>query len=119
MRREIDSSVIERARQGDEFALTDVFEFYFKRILNYCKAEIGSLMDVEDVALEVMNVFMSSRLSRFEIGRPVFPYLVKIAHGRCVDRLRKSERDSYKIEFLPMLTEDEAEKYPGIGEDEI
>ena len=54
----------------------------------YCSRMTGSVLDGEDVMQEV--VFEAYRkLDRFEQGRPLSPWLFRIAHNRCIDFLRR------------------------------
>jgi len=54
----------------------------------YCARMTGSVMDGEDVVQEAL--FQAYRkLDTFEDGRPVGPWLFKIAHNRCLDFLRR------------------------------
>lgn len=59
----------------------------------YCARMTGSVMDGEDVVQEAL--FQAYRkLDTFEDGRPLGPWLFKIAHNRCLDFLRRrSVRD--------------------------
>ena len=54
----------------------------------YCARMTGSVMDGEDVAQEAL--FEAYRkLDKFDAGRPLKPWLFRIAHNRCIDFLRK------------------------------
>src|SRR5215831_11165475 len=54
----------------------------------YCARMTGSVMDGEDVVQEAL--FEAYRkLDKFEEGRPLKPWLFRIAHNRCIDFLRR------------------------------
>lgn len=54
----------------------------------YCARMTGSVMDGEDVVQEAL--FEAYRkLDTFDEGRPLKPWLFRIAHDRCIDFLRK------------------------------
>ena len=54
----------------------------------YCSRMTGSVMDGEDVVQEAL--FEAYRkLDKFDDGRPLKPWLFRIAHNRCIDFLRK------------------------------
>ena len=56
----------------------------------YCARMTGSAMDGEDVVQEAL--FQAYRkLDTFEDGRPLGPWLFRIAHNRCIDLLRRRE----------------------------
>jgi RNA polymerase sigma-70 factor (ECF subfamily) len=54
----------------------------------YCARMTGSVMDGEDVVQETL--FEAYRkLDKFDEGRPLKPWLFRIAHNRCIDFLRR------------------------------
>src|SRR5207253_5915111 len=54
----------------------------------YCARMTGSVLDGEDVVQEAL--FEAYRkLDKFDEGRPVKPWLFRIAHNRCIDFLRR------------------------------
>jgi RNA polymerase sigma-70 factor (ECF subfamily) len=54
----------------------------------YCARMTGSVTDGEDVVQE--SLFEAYRnLDRFDEGRPLKPWLFRIAHNRCIDFLRR------------------------------
>src|SRR5215813_1261397 len=54
----------------------------------YCARMTGSVMDGEDVVQEAL--FEAYRkLDKFDEGRPLKPWLFRIAHNRCIDFLRR------------------------------
>jgi len=56
----------------------------------YCSRMTGSVMDGEDIVQEAL--FQAYRkLDGFEDGRPLTPWLFRIAHNRCIDFLRRRE----------------------------
>lgn len=56
----------------------------------YCSRMTGSAMDGEDIVQEAL--FQAYRkLDTFEDGRPLTPWLFRIAHNRCIDFLRRRE----------------------------
>jgi RNA polymerase sigma-70 factor, ECF subfamily len=63
----------------------------------YCSRMTGSVMDGEDVVQEAL--FEAYRkLDQFDQGRPVKPWLFRIAHNRCIDLLRhRGVRDETEI----------------------
>src|SRR6516164_9496706 len=54
----------------------------------YCSRMTGSALDGEDMVQEAL--FQAYRkLDKFDDGRPLKPWLFRIAHNRCIDFLRK------------------------------
>jgi RNA polymerase sigma-70 factor, ECF subfamily len=63
------------------------------RLHRYCSRMTGSVLDGEDVVQDA--IFEAYRkLDQFDDGRPLSPWIFRIAHNRCVDFLRhKGVRD--------------------------
>jgi RNA polymerase sigma-70 factor (ECF subfamily) len=60
------------------------------RLHRYCARMTGSTLDGEDVMQEA--VFEAYRnLDKFDDGRPLRPWLFRIAHNRCIDFLRRRQ----------------------------
>ena len=58
------------------------------KLHRYCARMTGSVLDGEDVVQEAL--FEAYRkLDSFEEGRPLAPWLFRIAHNRCIDFLRR------------------------------
>lgn len=58
------------------------------KLHRYCGRMLGSLLDGEDVAQEVL--FEAYRkLDQLDDTRPLAPWLFRIAHNRCIDHLRR------------------------------
>ena len=84
---EFDSAgLIRLARSGDADAFGKVVDFYRARILSYCGRMVGQ--NAEDVAQEIFIKFYLA-LDRFDLSKPVGPFLFRIAHNQCVDVLKK------------------------------
>jgi RNA polymerase sigma-70 factor (ECF subfamily) len=54
----------------------------------YCARMTGSVMDGEDVVQEAL-IEAYRKLDQFDEGRPLKPWLFRIAHNRCIDFLRR------------------------------
>src|SRR3954469_18754414 len=60
----------------------------------YCARMTGSVLDGEDVAQDAL--FRAYRkLDTFDDARPLAPWLLRIAHNRCIDFLRR--RGTYEV----------------------
>jgi RNA polymerase sigma factor (sigma-70 family) len=58
------------------------------RLHRYCSRMTGSVMDGEDVVQDAL--FEAYRkLDQYDDGRPLTPWLFRIAHNRCIDFLRR------------------------------
>jgi RNA polymerase sigma-70 factor (ECF subfamily) len=60
------------------------------RLHRYCSRMTGSVLDGEDLVQDTL--FQAYRkLDKFEDGRPLAPWLFRIAHNQCIDFLRRGE----------------------------
>jgi RNA polymerase sigma-70 factor (ECF subfamily) len=87
-----EQSLIRRAQQHDEMALTQIYEENFDRIYRYIVLKIGDRTEAEDMTQQVfLNVLKS--ISSYKIkGMPFTSWLYRIAHNQVVDFLRKKSR---------------------------
>jgi len=63
------------------------------RLHRYCARMVGSALDGEDMVQEAL-FHAYRRLETFDESRPMAPWLLRIAHNRCVDFLRQRERET-------------------------
>lgn len=60
------------------------------KLHRYCTRMTGSVFDGEDIVQDAL--FQAYRkLDTFDAGRPLSPWLFRIAHNRCIDVLRRRE----------------------------
>jgi RNA polymerase sigma-70 factor, ECF subfamily len=60
------------------------------RLHRYCTRMTGSALDGEDVMQEaIFEAYL--KLGAFDTARPLGPWLLKIAHNRCIDFLRRRQ----------------------------
>jgi RNA polymerase sigma-70 factor (ECF subfamily) len=111
-----DSSLIARCQEGDPLAFEELVLKYQQSIANLVYHYIGHKDDVEDIAQKIfVKIYFS--LPKFDIKRPFFPWLYRIAINQCYDELRQIKRrrtytfselnleDSNSIENLICQTE--------------
>ena len=83
-----DAELIAQAQAGSAAARETLFDRYWQRVWRTAYAVAGT----EDVASEIaQDTFIRAfaALSRFEHGRPVGPWLAKIAVNRALDVMRR------------------------------
>lgn len=80
------ASLVRRARQGDDGAFEEIVNLYGRRIVAYCHRMAGA--SAEDLAQEIF-VKLYLALPRFDLEKPLTPFLFRIAHNHCLDMLRK------------------------------
>lgn len=84
-----DRRVIERAREGDAGALTELYEQHYESIWNYFVYRVGDRALAEDLTSEVF-VRMVRYLAGYRLsGRPFLAWLYTIARNLLIDERRK------------------------------
>jgi RNA polymerase sigma-70 factor (ECF subfamily) len=86
-----DSRLVTRCRKGDPLAFEELVHKYQQTVLNLAYHYIGYRNDVEDVAQAIFTKVYFS-LPRFDVRRPFFPWLYRIAINQCYDELRRIRR---------------------------
>jgi RNA polymerase sigma-70 factor (ECF subfamily) len=86
-----DRELVARCRKGDSLAFEELVRKYQQTVLNLAYHYIGYRNDVEDVAQKVFTKIYFS-LPKFDVRRPFFPWLYRIAINQCYDELRRIRR---------------------------
>jgi RNA polymerase sigma-70 factor, ECF subfamily len=99
-----EESLIRRAQQLDQSALTQIYEENFDRIYRYIALKIGDRTEAEDLTQQVFLNALQSISSYKSKGLPLSSWLYRIAHNQIVDHLRKvSHKPSVPLdESLPI-----------------
>jgi RNA polymerase sigma-70 factor (ECF subfamily) len=87
-----EESLIRRAQQRDQVALTQLYEENFDRIYRYIVLKIGDRTEAEDMTQQVFLNALQSISSYKWKGMPFTSWLYRIAHNQVVDYLRKKSR---------------------------
>jgi RNA polymerase sigma-70 factor (ECF subfamily) len=87
-----EESLVWRAQQRDEAALTQLYEENFDRIYRYIVLKIGDRTEAEDMTQQVfLNALKAISSFRWK-GMPFSAWLYRIAHNQVVDYLRKKSK---------------------------
>ncbi len=87
-----EESLVRRAQQHDQAALTQIYEENFDRIYRYIVLKIGERTEAEDMTQQVfLSAFKSISSFKWK-GAPFSAWLFRIAHNRIVDYLRKKSK---------------------------
>ena len=87
-----EESLVRRAQQRDQVALTQLYEENFDKIYRYIVLKIGDRTEAEDITQQVfLNALKSISSYKFK-GMPFSSWLYRIAHNQVVDYLRKKKR---------------------------
>jgi RNA polymerase sigma-70 factor, ECF subfamily len=95
-----DRRLLARARGGDEEAFRSLIEPHRSALHAHCYRMLGSVHDAED-ALQDALVRAWRSLDRFEAGRPMRPWLYRIATNACLDVLAKRPRRVLPLDRSP------------------
>jgi RNA polymerase sigma-70 factor, ECF subfamily len=86
-----DRRLVGRCQQGDPLAFEELVQKYQQTIFNLAYHYLGSRSEVEDVAQKIFTKIYFS-LPKFDLQRPFFPWLYRIAINQCYDELRRIRR---------------------------
>jgi len=87
-----EDSLVRRAKQHDQEALTQLYEENFDRIYRYVAIKIGDRTEAEDIAQQVfLNALQSISTFKWK-GVPFSAWLFRIAHNQIVDHLRRKSK---------------------------
>ena len=85
----VERSLVDAAREGDEAALSELYNLYLPRIYRYILARTGNTYDAEDLAEEVF-MRMLAAIERFEWREvPFSAWLFRIAHNAVISQRRR------------------------------
>jgi len=86
-----DRELVTRCQAGDQLAFEELVRKYQQTVLNIAYHYVGYKNAVEDVAQKIFfKVYFS--LPKFQLHRPFFPWLYRIAINQCYDELRHAKR---------------------------
>ena len=86
-----DRALISRSQNGDQLAFEDLVRKYRHQLLSLVCWHAGPAADTDDILqLILCKVYFS--LKSFDINRPFYPWLRRIAVNRCCDEKRRLRR---------------------------
>ena len=91
-----EQEAVRRARDGDDAAFATLVDKYSRAMVDYCRRLVGDAVAAEDLAQETF-VKLYLALPSFELGRPLPPFLYRIAHNHCLDYLRKKKTPTVSL----------------------
>jgi RNA polymerase sigma-70 factor (ECF subfamily) len=89
-----EQSLIRRAQEHDQMALTQIYEENFDKIYRYIVLKIGDRAEAEDMTQQVFLNALKSISSYKYKGMPFSSWLYRIAHNQVVDYYRKRKRSA-------------------------
>lgn len=92
MRQQDEGQLIQRARQGDLTALSELYNLHVDRIYKYVWYRTGDDQTAEDITAEVFLRAIEGLASYTDQGAPFIAWLYRIAHARIIDLWRGAKR---------------------------
>ncbi len=87
-----EQSLVQRAKEHDRVAITQLYEDNFDRIYRYVVLKIGERTEAEDITQQVFVNAIKAISSFKHKGVPFSAWLYRIAHNQVVDYLRKKSK---------------------------
>ncbi len=103
-----EESLVQRAKQHDQEAFTQLYEKYFDKIYRYVSLKVGDRMEAEDITQQVFLKAIKSISSFRWKGFPFSSWLFRIAHNQVVDYLRKkTKRETVALDDTLLASDDD------------
>ncbi len=91
VRTEGEDQLIQRARQGDLAAVSELYDLHVARIYQYVRYRTGDDPTAEDITAEVFLRAIESLGSYHDQGAPFIAWLYRIAQARIIDFWRSTK----------------------------
>jgi RNA polymerase sigma-70 factor, ECF subfamily len=91
LRRDDEARLVQRARDGDDQAFAELYRRHFAAVYRVAFLVCHDAAAAEDIAQEAFLAAVRN-LDRFDRGRPVRPWLARIASNRAIDWVRARSR---------------------------
>ena len=107
---DFDSTLLIRAKHGDEQAFIRIVEFYYPRCLRFARNMLGSEQDAQE-AVQDTFVRVHASFSRFREDARFDPWLFRILANRCRTLMARNRRHRSVIEYgeIPLTASAEVE----------
>jgi RNA polymerase sigma-70 factor (ECF subfamily) len=113
-----DGDLIQRARQGDQTALVEIYNSYQPSVFTYVFYRVCDQEIAEDLTAEVFTRMLANLPRYTSRGKPILAWLYTIARNLVIDHYRQSKRASH----LPLeedLVESEHDHPVKVAEDNL
>lgn len=111
-KREEEHALVDRAREGDEHALGELYDAYLPRIYRYCLLRVGNETDAEDIAEDIFLKVLRG-IERFEWRSsnagghlPFAAWLFRIARNEVVSFKRREARRATQSELTDSIRDE-------------
>jgi RNA polymerase sigma-70 factor (ECF subfamily) len=102
-------TIVEAAKNGNQRALSDLYEYFFPKVYRYVAARLGNTADAEDVTEEIFLRVIRNIQSFSWRGLPFGAWVFRIARNEVVSHVRREKTWSATTELtetIPDLSAD-------------
>ncbi len=97
---------VDAAKQGDQEALSTLYEFYFPKVYRYVASRVSTSEDAEDVTEEVFLRILAG-LKKFSWrGLPFGAWVFRIARNETVSHARRQKSRATTVPLLDTIPDD-------------
>ena len=110
----LEKNLVASCREGNTLAYTGLVKSYSRHVFAICFGMLGNSHDAEDVAQQVLITGFTD-ISRLRNGDQFGPWIGQIAKNKCVDFIRKQQRQRHGQNSLaerPAANIREPKEYP-------
>jgi RNA polymerase sigma-70 factor (ECF subfamily) len=87
---EIEQETVDRAREGHQQALADIYDWYLPRIYRYVLARVGNVAEAEDLTEDIFLRMLGAIGDYRRRSVPFSAWLFRIAHNHVVSYFRRN-----------------------------
>ena len=98
-----EQAVVEAAQQGDQVALSALYDHYFPRVYRYVSTRLSSTEDAEDVTTEIFLRIIENLRSFTWRGPPFGAWVFRIARNEVVSHVRRQKVRSATAELTESI----------------
>ncbi|MHB8376800.1 MAG: sigma-70 family RNA polymerase sigma factor [Dehalococcoidia bacterium] len=98
---DVERDAVERARDGDQQALADLYDWYMPRVYRYALARIGNIAEAEDLTEEVFLKMLGAIGDFRWKDVPFSSWIFRIAHNHIASHFRRTAQRGGPTAAIP------------------
>jgi RNA polymerase sigma-70 factor (ECF subfamily) len=116
---DLEKATVDRARQGDQQALADLYDWYMPRVYRYAVARVGNMAEAEDLTEEVFLKMLGAIADFRWRDVPFSSWIFRIAHNVVITHFRRAAQRGGPASALSEDMEDWRDGPVAIVEEQI